>query len=763
MASPHIPNSSSSIGQSKLLTYSSSSRKRPLHTKDDHDLDSSSSKSKLAQPCDISRSPRSNTRQTPKSSASHVGNLRRTAAPSISKSPSAGASPNSSSRNKLLQKRDHTTAFAMDHTQDNFKQQRLTAQGTHTSCSRVKESTRMLAEKSGHNPNVTPPQQRELTQSSEEMLSASRHRHPHPASSRITHSQNTKAPSSRRPRLIDTLAAQKATMPADHADSDESEPDQPKAGENTAVDKHHSLPTHSARIRNLDRRGTTPTNRKVRFTYSQSRKIGSESHTPEVFDSPNRATDDTPDPILAESHAISPPPPDVFALDESDDDETTQPAIKSVHELRRAGANNRFADEMDDLISRIGLPGVGTSTMRRNALCELVQRLQRKDFLRQFRDHASRDTVARDIGKEEDIVCGFALVAALLSFLTSGPAPNLLRQLAGDGVGKLLSLLLRVDEDISAAASRKNMNMSRMSRSLVGQVKTILQGLPIWHGYQPADISPRTAALQLMALLSRCANAALLDQILLDSQQEVISVAAWASEEGSYDEVDYALTVFTLQTQSSAGVAPRLNSDGGHPTRIAKLLSRAFLRWPSGRTELDSAILKLALNTTNTESEAAAFDDSQLSARLAYRISDLFTNVYGAVGVGRLESEKYDELLLMLGVMINIMEYCSQARRAVTESAMDKLIKLWQENQLSVSEADSVNKSKLSVAVGYLSMLLGYMCLAGQAREQLELRVGRGGLNSLRGSIQQFVHLYKAVDSKAQAMDDLVEELRRIE
>lgn len=74
-----------------------------------------------------------------------------------------------------------------------------------------------------------------------------------------------------------------------------------------------------------------------------------------------------------------------------------------------------------------------------------------------------------------------------------------------------------------------------------------------------------------------------------------------------------------------------------------------------------------------------------------------------------------------------------------------------------------MNKSKLSVALGYLSVLLGYMCLAGQAREHIESCVGPNALRSLMNSIQQFAHLYKAVDSKAHAMDALVEELSRIE
>lgn len=76
-------------------------------------------------------------------------------------------------------------------------------------------------------------------------------------------------------------------------------------------------------------------------------------------------------------------------------------------------------------------------------------------------------------------------------------------------------------------------------------------------------------------------------------------------------------------------------------------------------------------------------------------------------------------------------------------------------------QADSVEKSKFSVAVGYLSVLLGYLCLTGQARERLELRVGHGGTRDLVGAIQQFSSMYKAVDNKVHALDTLIEELRR--
>ncbi|KAG6022498.1 hypothetical protein E4U19_004997 [Claviceps sp. Clav32 group G5] len=702
--------------QKKLATYGSgSSRKRTLIAKIDRISEPSiSSGFKLEQPLSIPESPKSriSSHWSIPSDLCHVNPTTSEAATSKPKNPGLGHS--ASPHIVTLRKRVHSVAFAQDHHKDQAQ------------C-RTSETQPGARSKS--------------------LISR------FPNSSRCG-SEN--AERSRRPRLIDALITDDANVPF------ETDSAQPISPERRSAEELQSLSTHGVRARILDRRGITTTNRKVRVTYRESRTIARVS-TSESFRSHTGNVENDVDSLIVGPRSLPPSPTDAFALDDSEREGCTQPAIKSVHELRRAGLNNRFADEMDDLLYRIGLPSSDVSTMRRNALCELVQKFQRKDFLRYFRDHASRDRIVRDVGKEMDPVCGFALIAALICFLNSGPAPNLLRQLANDGVGQLLARLLPVDDDIAVMATQKKLNMSRITTSSLREIKTILQHLPIWHGYQPETISPRTAALQLMAFLSRFADAPLLDQILLESQRAIIDVATWASEQGSFDDVDYALTVFMLQTQSTAGVSPRLNSDGGHPMRISSLLSKAIRRWPSARTELESAVLKLALNTTNTEDEATAFDDPQLSAKLATCIGELFASVHATIGLGRLENERYDELLLMLGVMINIMEHCSSARRGVNENAMGKLMKVWQDNQQSVAEADSVNKSKLSVALGYLSVLLGYMCLAGQAREHIESCVGPNALRSLKNSIQQFAHLYKAVDSKAHAMDALVEELSRIE
>lgn len=80
----------------------------------------------------------------------------------------------------------------------------------------------------------------------------------------------------------------------------------------------------------------------------------------------------------------------------------------------------------------------------------------------------------------------------------------------------------------------------------------------------------------------------------------------------------------------------------------------------------------------------------------------------------------------------------------------------------AVGKADSVDKSKVSVALGYLAVLLGYLCLTTRGRERIKAQFGNGeGIRTLIGSIQDFVAMYKTVDSKVHALEALITELCR--
>ncbi|KAI8657329.1 WAPL domain-containing protein [Fusarium keratoplasticum] len=581
-------------------------------------------------------------------------------------------------------------------------------------------------------------------------------------------------PKKRRPRLIDALAAQRP----DSSDSDDSAPE---------VD-HHSPPSpvySGAATPSQQSQDNSQTNsqynsqdavirprarpagvqgRRIKYTYGQSRSILSESSklSEPGMGAGMATTEEELDALLA-----SPPPPpinpDPFDMsdDDLDEDGDVRPAIKSVHELRRAGANNRFADEMEDLLARIGTPSSSPSTMRRNALLELAQKLQNKDFIGQFRDHATRDKIASNIGQEEDVISGFALTAVLVTFLNFSDAAHLLRQLVEDGLGKLLGVLLHASEDIDEIVQRK-MRLSKMSRASVSQVKTLLMKMDIWQGRHLQELSPQTLALQLLNIVCQRIDPLQTSGVIRDIESDLTVIMERCTTADPSTNAVFALVVSILETQSSQAVGDEeeVSWVSQQTSKVACFLNNSLRQWPEKPGSVETTTLKLSINMSNTAHGAAAFNDEVLLARLSSCMRAGFKSALDALSNRRLRGETYDGLLLVLGVAINILEHCPPARANIAGEPLDGLVTLYLQNQASMSEADSVEKSQLTVAFGYLAVLLGYLSLIDSARQRFAEQAGSGGISSLISSIQEFIGMYRSVDNKVTELEGLVNDLQ---
>jgi hypothetical protein len=64
-------------------------------------------------------------------------------------------------------------------------------------------------------------------------------------------------------------------------------------------------------------------------------------------------------------------------------------------------------------------------------------------------------------------------------------------------------------------------------------------------------------------------------------------------------------------------------------------------------------------------------------------------------------------------------------------------------------QADSVEKTQLNVAVSYMAILLGYLCLSGSTRRRFDTLNRGAGVGCLVESIREFMHVFASVDGKA--------------
>ncbi|UKZ57969.1 hypothetical protein TrVGV298_011830 [Trichoderma virens] len=556
-------------------------------------------------------------------------------------------------------------------------------------------------------------------------------------------------PPTRRRRLIDALAAEKSIQSSPSPSSSQNHNIGGLDHVSNKEHKHARVERPSFRkeapLRRAGSDSSVLERRRVKFTYSQSRSFiqaSQESSAAESTDYPS-LMDEIDEPIKR-------PPSPTPDEDDDDDDLKNKVAIRSVHELRRAGANNRSSDEVDDLLSRIGAPGSLASSMRRNGLCELASKLQKKEFMNQFRDHASRDNIAKGIRHEKDTISGFLLAAIFVIFLSAETAPHLLHQLTENRVGLWLSNLIMMQEDVTAIAAHKSANMSRAGRSALAGVKSALLEMDLWQGYKLQQLSPRTISLQLLSMLVRLLDPHDVRVLLDDTFASFSQLRSSFAKDDSRDEVDYALTILIMEAESNSTTPAEepLMKIRQEMSDIAAFLQSTLQCWPRTRHNIDATLLKLAINTTNNETRAAALQTSQLMSSLVCCITSGFSSVQSAIQNSAFESNIYDELSLILGIMINVLEHCSDARTSIHADEIDKLVATWSESERSIETT-----SKLGIAYSYLAIILGYLYLGHTA---LPLPSG------LVPAIQHFININKTVNNKTAELEHLVYSLTRL-
>ncbi|KAF6840794.1 rheb small monomeric gtpase [Colletotrichum musicola] len=581
----------------------------------------------------------------------------------------------------------------------------------------------------------------------------------------------------RRMRLIDQLAAQNED--STDSDSDTSDVTEPGASGTAASETLLSTP-----LKSLDstmpkpsaRPKVLPSTRKFKSTYGEQRTL--------------RANDSGGD-SLGNSMGIDgsqlelSPPPAVsnlssFAFEEDEVEEQTSSkgGIIDIHALRQAGANHRFAENMADLIDRIGTPQPPksqASRSRRSALLELASKLRDKAYVRQFRDQGAKDALFRAIGAEEDVISGFVLMSVLLVLFTSFSVPHLVPQLQSEGIAQLTSRMFDLGEDIASIAGQRKSSMSRNGQASVNTLKSTLQRLDVWKGSPPDVFSPRMLSLKVLAVLCKDSDGPATHDILAGLTDQLFSFAqrGWdTSRAQGMDKTEGGVALSLLEGYS---IAAMQSEAGSRWTKrylpiLADILTAAMARPMDEFGEFESTTLKLALNTTNNNATAAsAFSRGELFRELAETSLAAFELLEQSVRRGAFSRDIYEMLMLVLGVMINTSEYCPSTRQSVESwqgldaSPLDKLIEVYLENRESAVTADSVEKTSVAVAHGYLAILLGYLSLSAQVRRRLEEKSNGMGTKYLLDSIYGFMTLNAKIntDESTASLQNLVNELRR--
>ncbi|KAH8887469.1 hypothetical protein GQ53DRAFT_749953, partial [Thozetella sp. PMI_491] len=314
----------------------------------------------------------------------------------------------------------------------------------------------------------------------------------------VSRQQDPPGPAPRKKRLIDVLAEQ-AEEGSSNEEGSDSEQDEfallgkrvPPLLRSTPPPAIQPQPQSTMRVR------APPMGKKPgpKFTYGQQRTILAEPD-PVLGNLGLGLPDDgvSKAPLFDFASLASTTTAAAFSFMDEDDETTNSGAVRTIHELRQAGANSRFGDEMDDIMDRISAPTAKPSSLRRGALLELAQKVQEKDFRRQFRNHGE-GSLFKNVGQETDLIGGFAILSSLVTLFASSTSAHLVPQLRDQGITALLARFLGETSDITVIARDRKSNVSRNGQNTLAAVKSSILKLPIWEPTAPKSLPPRTMAL----------------------------------------------------------------------------------------------------------------------------------------------------------------------------------------------------------------------------------------------------------------------------
>ncbi|THV49956.1 hypothetical protein BGAL_0171g00100 [Botrytis galanthina] len=506
-----------------------------------------------------------------------------------------------------------------------------------------------------------------------------------------------------------------------------------------------------------------------KFTYSRQRSMLVEEDMMEqlAFDMPL----ETPQSSQRRRGSIpSLKPLSSFREEEQQEDETGSTAIRTIHELRQAGANSRFADEVEDLLDRIGRPSIKLSSMRRSGLLDLGLKMKDKAFVRQFRAHGAEQRLFIDIGQEADIVSGFLMTSLITPILAEGSAPLVVSQLQQQGIAKLLGRLISVEKSFVSVIKERKTNMSKMAQKSMTTYHDSLLAIPAWKDLSPRELSPRTLALKCLELMVRqCREAGdasdIISEELNTSLFEILKLsasdAAWDFPHGT-EAVDFYLTLSTLESHSLVSRIAQDETIWIHQLLpiIGNTLNTALNRPLESFGEQQILALKLTVNVTNHNPKAC---DAIVGSDLMFTILRIIVARFKSMSSLWAEEEivvAVDNLILLIGAMINFALWSTKALQNINDFAgtdkdpLDELIRLFVDNRERTFEVDSQHESHKNVPFGYLSVLLGHFCLLPAIEKRIRMRQTTKTLRPLITSINEFIVYHKAADDEIAPNED---------
>ncbi|CAK1366304.1 unnamed protein product [Cercospora beticola] len=589
-------------------------------------------------------------------------------------------------------------------------------------------------------PSVLPMQQ--LTLQSTRRTAPSR-----PAAPRLlAKSSSDVGPPRQRTRLVDQLRASAPGSETEDSSSDEDESDDDDDDDmDTSSDghRHDNLANSQSQSQSQT---TVALDSGPKITYSRMRSYLPEDSFEDglMLSLPERST-----PVISRKSqkSNSASQQSTFDFPDSDDDDDGG-RLRTVHELRAAGGNQRFMDETSGMLDDIAVHDNSARGRRRSALIELTKKLMgSKAFVEKFFRQGFEQKLLAELKGPSDDIANFVLAVASAALLRDDSPDHVAQSCKENDALIWLTKLLENDTDAKKLVKDRKYNMSKSAQTLfVDFVDKLSIHDTFWDELKPVLITPRIVALKaldsLVGKLRRSGDRSELAgrhelSAILFSQHELTAVRRDEAPAG------VNLSVSALERLASLGAPVAL------PTEVLQRLGELLVMPVLGSESLKHLrflALRLCLSLTH--------DNIRGCKQLAK--FPLVRCLFSAIGNGfrNLESQvqaiDLDLLVLEMGVMVNMTEHAEAARQSAaasdTQPLLIELVHAFTIGQKRLSEAETEEETAANVAYGYLAVVLAILCRNRDAKSIIADNLPRKNLDNLIEAVDEFIEHHRRVD-----------------
>ena len=384
--------------------------------------------------------------------------------------------------------------------------------------------------------------------------------------------------------------------------------------------------------------------------------------------------------------------------DENDgSDNITYSSIRSIHELREAGGNARVVGELETILDDIDNGVRARPSLLCNYFLDLSMKLEEPANCQLLVGRGLDARLVEHVSSFSDSIINMLLMVSFLQVMNSSCTPNIIILMSDPVVLEYFgSFLGETADDASLALSR----FSTTTQKEVSRFFKSLQKLPIWKYGQPLQISARVLALQCLDHVVRHVREASGTSIILSPSivTELVKVAVPIRNDPEIYQVtvvEIQLAVSTLESTNLVNMALSSEETRSYSCsidRMAQLLPqlRALTREPV--EELRTLALRLCLNfTNNSRVPCEAFASLELVYAVMSIISRCFDQLSQSLSAEK-QGQVSDQLVLALGLLINIAEWNGSARQlflvgdVIHQRPLDTLLRLFNANLCRASE-----------------------------------------------------------------------------